>query len=60
MSDDHAVPAHPDELDFTDDENVVEIGEGRYAVGTNVAATSFDTIRWRVVSPFAWSVASIP
>ena len=35
MSDDDAVPADPDELDFTDDENVVEIGEGRYVVGTN-------------------------
>ncbi|MDB2238366.1 DUF7500 family protein [Halorubrum ezzemoulense] len=28
-------PADPEELDFTDDENVVEIGEGRYVVGTN-------------------------
>ena len=35
MSDDDAVPADPEELDFTDDENVVEIGEGRYVVGTN-------------------------
>ncbi|ELZ47033.1 hypothetical protein C463_03172 [Halorubrum californiense DSM 19288] len=30
-----AMPADPEELDFTDDENVVEIGEGRYVVGTN-------------------------
>ncbi len=30
-----AMPADPDELDFTDDESVVEIGEGRYVVGTN-------------------------
>ncbi|MYL17846.1 DUF7500 family protein [Halorubrum distributum] len=35
MSDDDAVPADPEELDFTDDEDVVEIGEGRYVVGTN-------------------------
>ncbi|GAA0725975.1 hypothetical protein J2744_001052 [Halorubrum trapanicum] len=35
MSDDDALPADPEELDFTDDENVVEIGEGRYVVGTN-------------------------
>ncbi|TKX69670.1 hypothetical protein [Halorubrum sp. SP9] len=35
MSDDDPVPADPDELDFTDDEDVVEIGEGRYVVGTN-------------------------
>ena len=35
MSDDDALPADPDELDFTDDENVVEIGDGRYVVGTN-------------------------
>ncbi|WP_434521204.1 DUF7500 family protein [Halorubrum sp. AS12] len=35
MSDDEALPTDPDELDFTDDENVVEIGEGRYVVGTN-------------------------
>ncbi|MDV7350405.1 hypothetical protein R3751_11555 [Halorubrum distributum] len=35
MSDDDAMPADPDDLDFTDDENVVEIGEGRYVVGTN-------------------------
>jgi len=27
--------ADPEELDFTDDESVVEIGEGRYVVGTN-------------------------
>jgi hypothetical protein len=35
MSDHEAPPADPDELDFTDDENVVEIGESRYVVGTN-------------------------
>jgi hypothetical protein len=35
MSDHDAPPANPDELDFTDDENVVEIGESRYVVGTN-------------------------
>ena len=35
MSDHDAPPADPEELDFTDDENVVEIGEGRYVVGTN-------------------------
>ncbi|MGQ3329791.1 DUF7500 family protein [Halorubrum sp. FL23] len=34
-ADSDATPADPDELDFTDDENVVEIGEGRYVVGTN-------------------------
>ncbi|WP_144798309.1 DUF7500 family protein [Halorubrum depositum] len=34
-SDPDAPPADPDELDFTDDESVVEIGEGRYVVGTN-------------------------
>jgi len=28
-------PADPEELDFTDDETVVEIGESRYVVGTN-------------------------
>jgi hypothetical protein len=28
-------PADPEELDFTDDESVVEIGKGRYVVGTN-------------------------
>ena len=35
MSDHDAPPADPDELNFTDDENVVEIGESRYVVGTN-------------------------
>jgi hypothetical protein len=35
MSDDEAPPADPEDLDFTDDENVVEIGEGRYVVGTD-------------------------
>ncbi|QAU13480.1 hypothetical protein EKH57_12590 [Halorubrum sp. BOL3-1] len=35
MSDDDAIPADPEELDFTDDESVVEIGDGRYVVGTN-------------------------
>ena len=35
MSDHDAPPADPDDLDFTDDESVVEIGEGRYVVGTN-------------------------
>lgn len=35
MSDHEAPPADPDELDFTDDESVVEIGESRYVVGTN-------------------------
>ena len=34
-SDPDATPADPEELDFTDDENVVEIGQGRYVVGTN-------------------------
>lgn len=34
-ADPDAPPADPDELDFTDDESVVEIGEGRYVVGTN-------------------------
>ena len=34
-TDSEALPADPDELDFTDDENVVEIGDGRYVVGTN-------------------------
>ena len=35
MSDDEAPPADPEDLDFTNDENVVEIGEGRYVVGTD-------------------------
>lgn len=35
MSDHEAPPADPDELDFTDDESVVETGESRYVVGTN-------------------------
>jgi len=34
-TDPDAPPADPDELDFTDDESVVEIGESRYVVGTN-------------------------
>ena len=34
-TDSEALPADPEELDFTDDENVVEIGDGRYVVGTN-------------------------
>ncbi|TKX43567.1 hypothetical protein [Halorubrum sp. ARQ200] len=34
-ADPDAPPADPEELDFTDDENVVEIGQGRYVVGTN-------------------------
>ncbi|WP_050033243.1 DUF7500 family protein [Halorubrum halophilum] len=34
-ADSDAMPADPDELDFTDDESVVEIGESRYVVGTN-------------------------
>jgi hypothetical protein len=34
-ADPDAPPADPEELDFTDDESVVEIGEGRYVVGTN-------------------------
>jgi len=34
-ADPDAPPADPEELDFTDDENVVEIDEGRYVVGTN-------------------------
>ncbi|EMA57112.1 DUF7500 family protein [Halorubrum lipolyticum] len=34
-ADPEATPADPDELDFTDDESVVEIGESRYVVGTN-------------------------
>jgi hypothetical protein len=34
-ADPDATPADPEELDFTDDESVVEIGEGRYVVGTN-------------------------
>ena len=35
MSDDDAPPADPDELDFTRDERVAEIDEGRYVVGTD-------------------------
>ena len=35
MSDHDAPPTDPDEIDFTDDENVVEIGESRYVVGTS-------------------------
>lgn len=35
MSDRDAPPADPDELDFTDDETVVEIGDSRYVVGTD-------------------------
>ena len=35
MSDEEVPPADPDDLDFTDNENVVEIGEGRYVVGTD-------------------------
>ena len=35
MSDDDAPAADPDELDFTDDERVAEIDEGRYVVGTD-------------------------
>jgi len=42
MSDDGAPPADPDELDFTDDENVVELGEGRYVVGTSGRPTVDD------------------
>ena len=34
-ADPDSTPADPEDLDFTDDENVVEIGEGRYVVGTN-------------------------
>jgi hypothetical protein len=34
-ADPDAPPADPDDLDFTDDESVVEIGESRYVVGTN-------------------------
>ncbi len=34
-ADPDAPPADPEDLDFTDDESVVEIGEGRYVVGTN-------------------------
>ncbi len=34
-SDPDTPPADPEELDFTDDESVVEIGESRYVVGTN-------------------------
>src|SRR6056297_1064072 len=34
-ADPDATPADPEELDFTDDESVVEIGKGRYVVGTN-------------------------
>ena len=34
-ADSNAPPANPDDLDFTKDENVVELGEGRYVVGTN-------------------------
>ncbi|MDZ5811065.1 hypothetical protein U4E84_06870 [Halorubrum sp. AD140] len=30
-----APPVDPEDLDFTDDESVVEIGESRYVVGTN-------------------------
>ena len=35
MSDDEGSPADPDDLDFTDDERVAEIDEGRYVVGTD-------------------------
>ncbi|MFC7323620.1 hypothetical protein ACFQMF_03380 [Halorubrum rutilum] len=35
VGDPDAPPADPDELDFTDDETVVEIGESRYVVGTS-------------------------
>ncbi|MBP1922212.1 hypothetical protein J2751_001218 [Halorubrum alkaliphilum] len=34
-ADPDSTPADPEDLDFTDDESVVEIGEGRYVVGTN-------------------------
>jgi hypothetical protein len=34
-ADPDAPPADPDELDFTDDESVVEIGDSRYVVGTS-------------------------
>ena len=34
-ADPDAPPADPEELDFTDDESVVEIGESRYVVGTS-------------------------
>ena len=34
-TDPDAPPADPDELDFTDNESVAEIGDGRYVVGTN-------------------------
>ena len=34
-ADPDATPADPEELDFTDDESVVEIGDSRYVVGTN-------------------------
>ncbi|MWV63677.1 hypothetical protein GRS48_02390 [Halorubrum sp. JWXQ-INN 858] len=46
MSDKEVPPADPDDLDFTDDERVAEIDEGRYVVGTggppNVAASRSD------------------
>ena len=35
MSDDEGSPADPEDLDFTDDERVAEIDEGRYVVGTD-------------------------
>ncbi|WP_418281828.1 DUF7500 family protein [Halorubrum sp. DTA98] len=35
MSDKEVSPADPDDLDFTDDERVAEIDEGRYVVGTD-------------------------
>ena len=35
MSDDDVPPADPNDLDFTDDERVAEIDEGRYVVGTD-------------------------
>ena len=34
-TDPDAPAADPEDLDFTDDESVVEIGQGRYVVGTN-------------------------
>ncbi|SNR45029.1 DUF7500 family protein [Halorubrum vacuolatum] len=35
MSDDDKSPATPDDLDFTEDERVAEIDDGRYVVGTS-------------------------
>lgn len=42
MSDDDTPPADPDELDFTKDERVAEIDDGRYVVSTNEGGPNVD------------------